>query len=163
MLTGWLGFGRWVVKKDHFVEASPAYARTPIRAGQMDQVDEVGPVPGPDEAPPSEITHGAVYSAATAGHLLCWFGLLPPFVVAPGRIPRTEFRVLWDAPVLHALNRSLAHPDYDPLSEDELDITRSLRLGTWNGQEMRSGIRLVVYGGTFHARANFKRAPPAAA
>jgi hypothetical protein len=164
MLVGWLAFGTFLAKKDVFLEALLGYERQAIRCGSTNNIDEFGPIPGPEAAPPFAITHAAIWSAQKGGHLLCWFPLLPPFTVTPDPIPRTQFTVFFSSPVTHALNAS-HHPDYDPLDAeaDHLDITRGMVMGTLNGQEMRSGIRLVVYNGIFHARANFKRAAEAAA
>jgi hypothetical protein len=159
-VSGFLGFGRFVTRRDHFIEA-PGYGRHPIIAGGPDHIAEFGPFACAESGPLFEVTHGGIYNAVEGGHLLAWFPLLPPFVVTPEPIPRTQLRVFLDSVVQQAVHRS-QHSEHDPLSEDEPDIARGQYLGTANCQELRAGIRLVVSNGCFHARANFRRPAVAA-
>jgi hypothetical protein len=158
-LIGWLGFGVDASDAAGFVECVD-YRRLPIAWNSGSGVEASQIATGVDITGPADMlaTWGGVFDQENGGYCLAWFGLTPPFIRLPGRIPGATYLLTLHMPVQHMINATARNPD-----APDVQVARLTELGTLNGRPLTAASRLVVAGGRFWPRASYVRRSAAAA
>jgi hypothetical protein len=107
------------------------------------------------------VRHFGVFSAEDGGHCLCWFAATPPFVEPPTNIPPFNVALLWDLPVLLAINGTALSGG----TSEECQPVRGTLLGRLNCQPVYCGINAAIHAGALVTRVSLSksRRPLAAA
>ena len=113
------------------------YVRPAVALSGEDQLPALPETAGPEAL---AIVYGGLYDAPTGGRLLAyWLWLPPPIMVGS---PWPDIRLTFDLRMQQALNRSRV-----PGHAEDHSVASGQVLGSMNGRDFVSGIRLAIHGG----------------